>query len=197
MGAKRVDVEPGVHFGSRFPGDPARLAVYDFLPDPLLDKVVNLPDFLGILVFDKWMGNADARQAIFFRSRIAERTPAARGQSLRVGMVAQMIDHGYVFDGPHWIFHDSPLQGLYFRKHIYRGVRALDSFQPWLDRVTYFPEDIVDQALKRVPPAWLDGEREALEGLLERLIRRRRRVPDLIEDLARGKSSPFAGWSVS
>src|SRR5271170_8061302 len=28
-GGRRVEVEPGWHFGSRFPGDPAILAVYD------------------------------------------------------------------------------------------------------------------------------------------------------------------------
>src|SRR5438105_4679672 len=39
LGARRVDVEPGWQFGSRYPGDPARLAVYDFLPDSLLPQV--------------------------------------------------------------------------------------------------------------------------------------------------------------
>ena len=32
LGAERLPVEPGWHFGSRYPGDPNRLAVYDFLP---------------------------------------------------------------------------------------------------------------------------------------------------------------------
>ncbi len=36
LGSRRVAVEPGWHFGSRFPGDPARNVVYDFLPDALL-----------------------------------------------------------------------------------------------------------------------------------------------------------------
>lgn len=65
MGGRRVAVEPGWHFGSRFPGDPARTAVYDFVPDVLQGKVNNLRDFLGCLVFDKWTGNADGRQSVF------------------------------------------------------------------------------------------------------------------------------------
>ena len=69
-GSGRRAIEPGWHFGSRFPGDPARNVVYDFLPDSLLDKVENLGDFLGVLAFDKWMGNADSRQAVFFRARL-------------------------------------------------------------------------------------------------------------------------------
>src|SRR5277367_3361452 len=70
LGHHRQPVEPGWHFGSCYPGDPARVTVYDFLPDVLLDKVENLKEFFGVLAFDKWMGNADARQAIFFRARL-------------------------------------------------------------------------------------------------------------------------------
>jgi hypothetical protein len=64
MGTRRLDVVPGWQFGSRHPGDPARLAVYDFLPDALLQQVANLNDFRAALVFDKWTGNADGRQCV-------------------------------------------------------------------------------------------------------------------------------------
>lgn len=70
MGTRRIDVEPGWQFGSRYPGDPARLAVYDFLPDALLSQVANLSDFRAVLVFDKWTGNADGRQCVFYRAMI-------------------------------------------------------------------------------------------------------------------------------
>src|SRR5215467_1955793 len=70
MGTRRVAIEPGWHFGSRYPGDPARIAVYDFLPDALLPSVVNLEDFRAILVFDKWVGNADGRQSVFYRAMV-------------------------------------------------------------------------------------------------------------------------------
>src|SRR5437667_5992277 len=33
LGTRRVEPEPGWRFGSRYPGDPLRTAVYDFLPD--------------------------------------------------------------------------------------------------------------------------------------------------------------------
>src|SRR4029077_10248781 len=70
LGSRHQAIEPGWHFGSRYPGDPAKVIVYDFVPDLLLDKVVNLKEFLGALAFDKWIGNADARQSIFFRARL-------------------------------------------------------------------------------------------------------------------------------
>src|SRR5580658_9585073 len=104
LGTRHLEVEPGWHFGSRYPGDPAKIMVYDFLPDILLDKVVNAGEFLGVLAFDKWMGNADARQSIFFRARLSQASPAASVPRQRAGFVAQMMDHGCVFNGPHWKF---------------------------------------------------------------------------------------------
>src|ERR1700691_2055050 len=59
LDTRNLGVEPGWHFGSRYPGDPAKVMVYDFIPDLLLDKVANLNEFLGVFVFDKWIGNAD------------------------------------------------------------------------------------------------------------------------------------------
>jgi len=188
LGSRTVPVEPGWHFGSQYPGDPARLAVYDFLPDALLEKVANLEEFRAILVFDKWAGNADGRQSVFHRAMVR------RGAGGRADFVARMIDHGYAFNGPNWDFPESPLQGLYARRVVYDGVHGLDDFQPWLDQVRNMPPEIVDAAWKRVPPAWLEGEEEELERLLERLWERRKRLPELIAATAQTRSSPFAHW---
>ena len=194
LGTRRQPIEPGWHFGSRYPGDPAKVMVYDFIPDVLLDKVVNRREFLGALVFDKWIGNADARQAIFFRARLEQRPAAASGIRERQGFVAQMMDHGYIFDGPHWLFTDSPLQGLYFRPSVYLQVRSFRDFEPWLDQVVHFPEEIVDQALKQIPSEWLEGDGDALESMLTKLMSRRKRVPDLIRASQSGRINPFPEW---
>ncbi|HZT36887.1 MAG TPA: HipA family kinase [Bryobacteraceae bacterium] len=191
LGMRRIDVEPGWHFGSRHPGDPLRTAVYDFLPDALLDKVANTRDFLGVFAVDKWMGNADARQCIFFRARL--RNPLSPVGE-RPGFVAQMVDHGYLFDGPHWTFMDSPLQGFYFRPVVYSQVRSLTDFEPWLERIVNFPEKVIDDAYKQIPLAWIDGDSEALEALLEKLLQRRRRVPELIAAARGVRSNPFPEW---
>jgi hypothetical protein len=201
LGRERRLPELGWHFGSRFPGDPSRTAVYDFLPDTLLTKVENVGEFPGVLAFDKWAANADSRQAIFFRAVVlneSSRDPCDDSRSdkpERVGFVAQMVDNGYVFDGPHWRFTDSPIQGLYFRPSVYAArVRSLADFEPWLERIRHFPEEVVDQALKQIPPAWLEGQESELERLLERLLARRKRVADLIEDTRNGRVSPFPDW---
>jgi len=165
LGTRQIPVEPGWHFGSRYPGDPARIAVYDFLPDALLTNVVNLEDFRAILVFDKWMGNADGRQAVFFRAMVQRSDDPVREP--KPGFVSRMIDHGFAFNGPNWDFPESPLQGLYARNLVYDSVRSLRDFQPWLDQITHFPEEAIDRAWKQVPREWLDGEEDNLERLLE------------------------------
>ena len=195
LGARRIPVAAGWQFGSRYPGDPARIAVYDFVPDVLLQKVRNLSDFLGALVFDKWASNADGRQSVFFRARVREWLPGAgETRAAAMGFIALMIDQGFAFNGPQWEFVDSPVQGLYSRKLVYEGVTSLAAFEPWLERVLHFPEEAVDLAYKQVPPEWLEGDRDAFEGMLERLMRRRKRVPDLIEDTRRARQSPFPNW---
>jgi hypothetical protein len=52
----------------------------------------------------------------------------------------------------------------------------------------------VDQAYKQVPPEWIPGERDEFERLLESLMLRRKRVPDLISEARRALQSPFANW---
>lgn len=193
LGSRRVPVEPGIHFGSLFPGDPERDAVYDFLPDALLPSVVNLSHFAGALVFDKWTGNSDARQAIFFRRRIRDYLdePAAPNQK---GFIAQMIDHGYIFDGPHWDFPDSSLQGLYFRNVVYQQIRSLEDFEPWLSRARHCPEQVLDDVLRSTPRAWLDGDEERWEQLLVKLYERRRKIEDLLLATVRGRPQSFPSW---
>ncbi len=190
IGSRRVEIQPGWHFGSRYPGDPRHVAVYDFLPDALLPQVVNLDEFRAILVFDKWVGNADGRQSVFYRAMV-------RGEDRShtcPRFVTRMIDHGLAFNGPNWDFPESPLQGLYARKLVYASVRSLDDFQPWLSLVQCFPEEVIDCAWKRVPADWIDDDEDALELLLERLFARRKQAPELIVEGRISRLNPFPNW---
>jgi hypothetical protein len=188
LGTRHIAVEPGWHFGSRYPGDPARTAVYDFLPDALLPKVANLDDFRAILVFDRWVANADGRQCVFYRALLRQ------SASAHPGFVARMIDHGFAFNGPYWDFPESPLQGLYARRLVYEDVRSLDDFQPWLDQVRHFPEEVMDLAWKSIPADWIAGEETELEQLLERLYERRKRIPELMGACREARTTPFPNW---
>ena len=192
LGQHRKPVEPGVHFGSRYPGHPDRLAVFDLLPDQLLAGVKNLAEFLGALVFDKWVGNADRRQAVFFRSPCDSSEP---GQAQCPPFRALMIDHGLVFGGLYWDFATGPLHGLCFSERVYEGVRSLRDFEPWLERVALFPEAVIERLRSCVPEQWMDGGDEPeLERVLETLVRRRERVAELIRDCRIAKPTLFPNW---
>ena len=94
LGIGRTPCSAGKQFGSQFPGHPARMTVHDFLPDEQLSSVRNLPDFLGIFVFDKWTCNTNGRQAIFFRE-LEDRAVLSPGPVLEHGPMTR-IRHGSV-----------------------------------------------------------------------------------------------------
>lgn len=190
LGSHTLPPELGWAFGSRFPGDPNITAIYDFVPDSLLSQVENRDQFLNVLAFDKWTGNADGRQAIFFRARLKEWAPQIKAGPKKLGFVALMIDHGFIFNGPHWNFTESALQGLYPRRLVYESVRSLADFEPCLGRIEHFPDDVLDRALRRIPPDWIDQEEEELNRVLEALLRRAKRIGELIEQSA----ANFPNW---
>ena len=200
VGRKSRLCEPGLHFASRFPVDPHRRAVYDYLPLSLLDRVINLAAFRGMVAFDKWVSNANGRQAVFFRDR-AERwrlpdddSPAFAPRSL--AYAANMIDHGFAFNAQNWEFPDSPERGLYSRREIYKDVAGYDDFQPWLERIESCPTEVLDDAAKRIPPAWYEDDWEALETMLDKLHRRRMRVAELVRESKNAGRDPFPNWSL-
>jgi len=193
-GPRRQEIEPGWHFGSRHPGNPDTMAVYDFIPDALLNQVANAEQFLAVLAFDRWAANADGRQSIFFRAQLKDWLARPGVPPRKLGFVALMIDHGYAFNGPHWDFPDSAVAGLYSRRIVYDGVRTLDDFQPWLERIVSFPEEVFDRVLRQVPPPWVEDDGSELERLLESLIRRQKRVAELIHECRKAPGNPFPHW---
>lgn len=193
LGTQRTAPQVGWHFGSRYPGDPATTAIYDFVPDALLAQLANPRDFLGVLVFDKWTANSDGRQAIFLRAHLRDWDGQANPQ--RMGFVALMIDHGFIFNGPNWDFPESAAQGLYPRRTVYEAVRSMRDFEPWLERVLHFPEQVLDSAWKAIPPEWITDEETQLEATLEKLWKRRDRVEQMLAEIQRGRISPFSNWA--
>ncbi len=187
----RTAVETGLHFGSRYPGDPDRLAVFDFFPDRLLPSIDNVEQFLGALVFDKWVANTDHRQAVFFRNPGTSVKPQPQQP---LPFHALMIDQGLIFGGLNWDFRAGPLHGLYTSGCVYEGVRSLGDFEPWLEKVTHFPEVGIENLVGGLPQEWIEGEEPELTGLLEALVLRRGRVRDLIRDCGIAQPSRFPNW---
>jgi hypothetical protein len=183
LGRGRTRYRAGLQFGSRYPGSPAETVVYDFLPDEQLRDVVNLADFCGMLVFDKWTCNTNGRQAIFFR---------ARGESR---YQAQMIDQGFCFNAGEWDFPDGSLRGLYARHRVYEGVRGIESFEPWIARVeSKITESVLDEVASEIPPEWYNFDLDALDKMLEQLLRRRKLVRELVISAWKSSAQPFPNW---
>jgi hypothetical protein len=192
----RTPCSPGLQFGSRFPGDPRRMTLFDFLPDELLNRVVNLHDFAGMLVFDKWTCNTNGRQTLFFQ----ELAPLEQGQSPgsenggpRYKTV--MIDQEFCFNAGEWNFPDAPLRGLYARNRVYAGVRGLESFAPWMERLEKrITEKVLAELVQEIPPEWYEDDYDSVLGLVEKLHRRRTRIEELIISAKCSSRQPFTCW---
>jgi len=177
-----IRCQAGLQFGSQYVVDPLLGQVFDYIPVEMLDRVRNLETFAGMLVLDKWTGNANGRQAAFWR-KLRERK-----------YTASFIDQGYCFNAGEWTFPDFPLRGVYARNEVYAGVCGWESFEPWLSRVETMEEDVVWSLAGEIPPEWYGGEWEELEKLARALIARRATVRELIAAFRSSARNPFPEW---
>ena len=190
--------EPGSesepHYGSRLAVHPEGQAIYDFLPATMLSSVVNLNDFLGAMVLDCWMGNVDARQAVFFRGSTKRWVTQSGAHGKRLDMIAVMIDHGQCFQGATWSLKNVPTAGFYRAGAVYQEVAGLDDFAPWISKVAAISTGDVDALRWGLPGEWIDGDQNALDCLLEDLFRRRSKLPALLEEMQRLVPGAFPAW---
>jgi hypothetical protein len=185
VGERRQPIEPGVQFGSRFPGIPEQTLVVDFLPDRFLRRVRDLNRaFLGSFVFDKWTCNCDGRQVIFHRLAHEEGSPYS----------VTMIDQGFCFNDGDWTFPDSPVRCLYPRRLVYENVRGLDSFEPFLSRIENFTTGELEKCTQGIPTDWCEPDASQLPRLLEILFTRRRTLRQAIIDAKNFSLAPFPRW---
>lgn len=167
----------GVHFGSRYPGEPDTVAVYDFLPAKLWHRVSNREHFSGALMVDQWAGNSDTRQAIFFRQTAEPDEDGATGRPF----FAQMIDNGSLFGGGDWKFPESVPMDTRELGRVGEFDLCAGDFEPWLDALAGLGIDMLNDAAAEVPVDWLAGDAQILEELLVRLYERRSSVPVMIQ----------------
>ena len=172
----------GLQFGSQFAGGLMSRQVVECLADEQLLNARNLEQFAGILAFDKWTGNSDYRQVVY-RRRGTER-----------GYSAVFIDQGACFNMGEWTFRDAPLKGIFAQNGAYSTVTGWDSFEPWLSRIEQFNPQLLWEIAEAVPPEWYAGDMSALDNLLERLIGRRQRVRELIDQFRQSSRVPFPNW---
>jgi hypothetical protein len=173
MGNKQVKIQGGLHLGSRCPVNPETTAILDFLPRPALAKIVNLPEFAFLFVFDQWVGQTDKRQAIFVREK---------GSSAAGCLRAYFLDHGLCFGGPKWTFRDSPLQGLYVDRTVYRLIPMADQCAEAVHRIQALSEDVLYSAAAELPREWFaEGDFASLIHLLRTLEQRKQKLSYLVQ----------------
>ena len=119
LAGEMIPCQRGKQPGSQYIGSEIPGRQVDYLPQSLLERVVNVTDFARVLVLDKWTCNSDGRQAVFCR-----KTP--RGQRY----TATFIDQGYCFNASEWTFPDYPLRGGYATNCVYDGVTGWHAFEP-------------------------------------------------------------------
>ena len=183
LAGSTIRCQPGLQFGSRYVVSPLEGQVFDYLPMEMLDRVRNVETFAGMLAIDKWTGNANGRQAAFWR-KLRERK-----------YTAAFIDQGYCFNAGEWTFPDYPLRGVYARNEVYAGVRGWESFEPWLSRIEVMDDDSIWKAASEIPPEWYCSDWDALEKLAQELIERRARVRELIVLFRNSPRRPFPAWA--
>ena len=173
----------GSQFGSRYVCDPSESQIYNYLPDEVLADIENLSDFLGMLVFDKWTGNTDDRQAVFYR------------ESGHTRFRAMMIDQGHCFNAEKWDYPDKSFIGIFGQRCVYRSVEGMGSFEHWLsiveDQIT---TSWLHRACEEIPADWYDHDAGAFSHLVERLDHRRLCVRKLLEEAKMDCRQPFPNW---
>ncbi len=172
----------GLHFGSQVPGDPAKVAIYDYLPDRLLAKVENLGDFIGALTVDLWCGKTSKRQAIFVRA----------DQKSRL-FRALMIDNDEMFGGGAWrIGGASP--GLHLSLVPYANLVDMAALDPWLSKIESIPQGFFPSLVSSLPEEWIQRDGLALIAMLRRLSIRRDSLRSLALTYLRSNSKLFPQW---
>jgi hypothetical protein len=175
---------PGLQFGSRFVGGLMPGQTFDYLPEQQLSEVNNIREFAGMLVLDKWTCNSNGRQAVFHK------------QSRERRYRATFIDQGYCFYAGNWSLSDAPLQGVYARSQVYGQITGWESFEPWISRMENFAPETAWEIAEDIPPEWYGGSISELEELVERMLKRRPLVRDLIDSFRLSSRGPFPNWMV-
>lgn len=175
----------GLQLGSRYVADPENTVVADYLPESVMVKNARIAHHLASsLVFDKWTGNADGRQAVF--------TKPAYARSYEV----VLIDQGYCFNAGSWDFPDRTLVGTFYRNFVYEHATGWESFEPILSRAEQIDQESLWKLAEGMPQEWwYQHTCGDLHRLIETLYQRRSKIRDLITDFRHSTRNPFPNWA--
>jgi hypothetical protein len=169
IGDKKIPVEGEWHLGSPCPVNPETKVIFDFLPQKLLENVVNLNDFAKTFVVDRWLCQTDDRQAVFVRDR-----GLVGGQ---VRFRAHFIDHGLTFSGSSWDLREAALHGLYVGRAVYSLINMPEICEQTVSQIESLTEELLFSPLATLPSSWLSAnEKKELNRLVGRLYKNRSKL---------------------
>lgn len=193
-----IPCSSGLQLASRYVDDLENTILCDYLPENLLmEKTCNWKDLTACVVFDKWTGNTDGRQAIFVKP--------FKARKFRV----RLIDQGHCFNCGEWTFPDLALYGVYFRNCVYQHVTGWESFEPILSRAEQMDRDTLWNLAQGMPEEWWNRDKvpdnmpkewwdrkfpSELSRLVETLYQRRSKIRDLITAFRESSRNPFPQW---
>ena len=204
VAGRDVPCSSGLQLASRYIANPETELVFDYLPESLMRKNRHIADeFARAVVFDKWTGNTDGRQAVFSKPAYTQ----------FYGI--HLIDQGHCFNAGEWSFPDLALTGVYYRNCVYEQVTGWESFEPALSRAEAMDAQDLWKLAQGMPEDWWNREpwdkmqwsgtpmpREwweqkfptDLAKLIETLDRRRSKIRDLITAFRESSRNPFPHW---
>ena len=177
-----ISAEPGLQFGSRHVLANLHGEAFDLFPSKALHRVRNLRAFAGAWLFDRWVCNGDARQAVFWKHNWSQQYTVV------------FIDQGNCFGADNWGMPEHLLRGVYSNLEVYRNIKHGQQFSPWLARILEFAPAAIREICNAIPPQWYDGEKRELQELVERLAERRTRVSRDLQACGEFPLSLFQRW---
>ena len=159
-GSGRQRPQAGLGFGSSLITAGEGEELYEILPASWMGVITNRADFIGVLLFDFWINQADCRQAIFLQDR---RTRAIR---------ATFIDQGCTLSKLNLRVEIGKIRGMCLDRRIYETVDIKAAVAKWKARIEGIDEGTLRALLSRmsIPEPWcsVSDIEEKLTGLLAR-----------------------------
>jgi hypothetical protein len=147
-------IESGLHFGSEFLGGGDTGDVYEWLPNGLSSRVINLDDFLGIQILDVWANHCDHRQALF---------TVAEGNA---SFCAVFIDNGHLFGGPGWELVSRRGESLGVDRRFHTSIQSEEAIDAWIRRFEERCSSSLFDVVPRIPKFWYSGDINRVIGSL-------------------------------
>lgn len=169
---EREALKAGVHFGSLYPADPEKTAMYDLLPAQFAANIRNRQDFAIMRTIDTWIGNPVPGHTIFVRQ------PERDFQAHFIG-----FGKSFSFDEPEpyvksWNYAVAPLGSPWF------WAIAVDA----IETVRCISRADLELMTSDISPDWWQGANEGVVTIIDQLISRQSKLGAMMMQLRRAES---------